>query len=657
MKATFAENVGAKREISTKGVGFPYRLRWLAVLAPTLTLLVLDVGLRGRALLQFRWLGQDGNSIADKLRGAHALAYSFSLFHGALLWGSLLVLASCRRRRLRRLSSVGFIALFATSLGVQAAFFTRWHTYLTRDATELSAYPVWAVLGSHRGQPGRLWPVVVGLAIASLLVLFARRLVRPNRRVRQRASAVLGVSLVAALLVPVSYRDFQATAPDLLWLNAAARAASGPEAERRGMSSVQLRSPRALPTLDRAPTRPRNVVLLLQESQRADVTCIGYDRDCKLATQATNRVVPQRLALENVRSNASVTTIAMGVLLTGLPPTAPAAEMRSAPNLFEYAHAAGYDTAYFTSQHLMFANMWLAVQDIPSGKLALASHLDATPDMFTGASDAALARKVQAEWNSLTEPFFAVVHFSNIHAPRRSFAEVGPFLPASQDKGNKEHYFNNYKNSVYESDNAVAELIRSIQATPAGSRTVLLYTSDHGESVSEHGQGCDHGCSLFEEDIRVAAWVDAPEGTLSASEQKSLELARSEYVFHLDFAPTMLDLLGLWDLPSLAEERQRMPGSPLTRPAVRDAVIPLSNVAHYWERGLPSYGLMRRNHKLIGRHRDPGYACYDIALDPDEKNPISGNCDGLLSLAGALYQVPPCEFDRLENYPQWGHQQ
>ena len=632
----------------------PYRLRWLGVLAPTLTLLAVDVLLRGQTILEFRWLGPSGSSLGDKLRGAHALAYSISLLHGALLWGSLLILASSRRGRVRRLSRICFVALFATVLGVQVAFHTRWQTYLTRDATELSAHPFWAVLGSHRGQPGRLWPVVIGLVVATLMVLLARRLVRPSRRVRQRASAILALSLVAALLVPVSYRDYQATAPDLLWLNAAARAASGPEAERRGMSSVQLRTPRALPELSPVPPRQRNIVLLLQESQRADVSCIAYEPNCELATQATNRVVPRRLPLENVRSNASVTTIGMGVLLTGLPPTAPAAETATAPNLFEYAHSAGYDTAYFTSQHLMFANMWLAVQDIPSGKLVLASHLDPKPDMFTGASDSALAQRVQTEWDSLREPFFVVVHFSNIHAPRRSFAKVGPFLPASQDKADKKSYFNNYKNSVYESDTAVAELIRGIQATPAGSRTVLLYTSDHGESVSEHGQGCDHGCSLFEEDIRVAAWVDAPEGTLSPSEQRNLELARTDYVFHLDFAPTMLDLMGLWDLPSLVDERRRMPGSPLTRPADRDTVVPVSNVAHYWERGLPSYGLMRRNYKLIGRHRDPGYACYDVALDPLETSPMSGDCGGLRSIAQELYQVPPSEFDRLEHYPQWG---
>ncbi len=623
------------------------------MLAPTLTLLALDVLLRGRAILEFRWFA-NANSVVERLRGAHALSYSLSLLHSALLWGSLLTLASSRRGSLRHVSGIGFVALFATLYGAQLAFHTRWHTYLTRDATELSAHPLWAVLGSHRGQPGRLWPVVLGLAIATLTVAVARKFVRPNRRARRRAAVTLGVSLIGALLIPVSYRDHQATSPDLLWLNAAARAASGPEAERSGMSSVQLRAPRVVPALDPAPARQRNVVLLLQESQRADVTCIAYNPNCKLATQATNLAVPQRLPLENVRSNASVTTIGMGVLLTGLPPTAPAAQIAGAPNLFEYAHAAGYDTAYFTSQHLIFANMWLAVQDIPSGRLLLASHLDPSPDMFTGASDAALSQRVQQELQSLQEPFFAVVHFSNVHAPRRSFAEVGPFLPASDSKENKEAYFNNYKSSVYESDTAVAELIRSIQRTPAGARTVLLYTSDHGESISEHGQGCDHGCSLFEEDVRVPAWVDAPLGTLSASEQESLEAARNEYVFHLDFAPTVLDLLGLWDLPALANERRNMPGSPLTRPAPRDTVVPLSNVAHYWERGLPSFGLMRRNHKLIGRHRDPGYACYDLASDPLETSPTSDDCGGLLEMAKGLYHVAPSDFDRLQNHPQWG---
>ena len=44
--------------------------------------------------------------------------------------------------------------------------------------------------------------------------------------------------------------------------------------------------------------------------------------------------------------------------------------------IFEYARAAGYHTAYWTSQHLMFGNARLYVQDLPLDRFACATTLD-----------------------------------------------------------------------------------------------------------------------------------------------------------------------------------------------------------------------------------------------------------------------------------------
>lgn len=629
-------------------------LRRLLLVAPTLGVLTLDLGLRGARVAKFQTHTAGARTLAEALHGAHALAYATSFLHGALVWGSLLLLVATRRRSLRLGATLAFVTLFTIALGVQASFRARWGLYLTRDGTELSDHPLWAVLGSLRPSLALALPFAAALAFALACVLAARRALRPTRRARWLASAILPLALGAALLVPVSYRDHQATAPDLLWFSAASFALRGPEAERAGRSSPQLRAPASLPRLTASPERPRNVVLLLEESQRADVSCVTYDPDCDRATPTTNALLPARLPLEGLRANASVTTIAMGVLFTGLAPTASRAELERAPNLFEYAHAAGYDTAYFTSQHLMFANMWLLVEGVPSGRVVLGTNLDPEADMFVGADDQSLSRRVIAEWGALQEPFFVVVHYSNNHAPRPSREGDGPFRPAAAGKEDRAAYTNAYKNAVYRSDLAVGELVRFVRDSPVGARTVLLYTSDHGEAMAEHDQGCDHGCSLFDEDIRVPGWVDAPEGTLSEAERESLVGARTERVFHLDLAPTMLDLLGLWDALEIADHRRLMPGSPLTRATRGSEAVPLSNVSHLWERALPSWGLMQGSLKLIGRQRDASYQCFDVTRDPTETQPLDGDCGGLVPIAERLYGPPPSQVDKLAQHPGWG---
>jgi arylsulfatase A-like enzyme len=392
----------------------------------------------------------------------------------------------------------------------------------------------------------------------------------------------------------------------------------------------------------------------LQESLRADVTCIEYDPACALATRATNAAAPERLPLVNVRANGSATAVAMAVLFTGLDPTAPKARLLEAPTMWEYAHAAGYDTAYFGSQHLMFANMWLWVEGVPSGRITLGTHLDTQADMFSGADDRMLSRSVAAALPALREPFFAVVHYANVHTPRRWDPEPGPFSPARQDKADRGEYFNGYKNAVHRSDSAVAELLRALRASPAGPRTVVVFTADHGEAMWEHGQGCDHGCTLFDEETRVPAWIDAPEGTLSPAERAAAAAARGAHLFHVDIAATLLDLLGVWDAPALAPFRRRMLGQPITRPEREERTIPMSNVSHVWERGVPSYGLMRGRLKLAGRHREPGFSCFDVEADPEEAKSLPDACADLKRAAAEVYGRPPSDFDRLVFHPEWG---
>lgn len=637
-------------------------LKRLALLAPVVAIVAIDILMRGSMLASFRFYAQDAATLIDTFRGAHALAYLFSIVVSASVWGLLLALACASSgpdkqmqwRFLRHAAAAVFIVLFTLSVGVEIAFRLAFGTYLSRDATELSTHPLRAALGSLRANATNVLCIGAILVLALLLLHLARRFVRVSGQTQTIIRRLAPFILLGLWFMPVSYRQYHASTPDLLWLNAVFVMLRNTPERALAERSMQLRSPPKLDSLHAAPARPRNVVLILQESVRTDVVCIEYDRSCKLATKPTNDAVPKRIPFLEARANGSSTAIAMAVLFTGLDPTTPQDRYLSAPTLWELAHAAGYDTAYLSSQHLMFANMWLWTMDVPSRNIVFATHLDPLADMFTGASDDKLAEYVKGFLPKLREPFFLVIHPSSIHTPRRGQSIEGPFVPASESKSDRTAHINGYKNAVLKSDLAIADMLGAIHDAPFGPRTVVVYTSDHGESFWEHGQGCEHGCSVFDEEIRIPTWIDAPPNTLTDDESTALHAAKTTRLFHVDVAATLIDLLGLWDAPGLSPYRRFMIGQPLTRGGREERIIPVSNVSHVWERGLPSYGLMQGTKKLAGMHRDGVFSCWDTQEDPNETRDVVDSCGDLLQRANQLYGRPPGQFDKLVLHPEWG---
>jgi arylsulfatase A-like enzyme len=375
-----------------------------------------------------------------------------------------------------------------------------------------------------------------------------------------------------------------------------------------------------LPALSAQPAKNRNVLLVLTESVRFDSVCVEHAEGCKL-TPFTDRVAEGRLPLLEVRSSASTTAISFSVLLSGLLPTETTEAIRSAPTLFDYAHAAGYDTAYWSSQVAMFTSSRAFFAALPLSRKCVGADLAAPPD-DAGADDALVTQRAKRELGMLREPWFAVVHYANTHFPYRVHGDE-PFQPATESKAPEENarFKNHYQNAVYAQDRTIAELISSLRASAAGPRTVVLFTSDHGEAFREHGQ-LGHTTSLFEEEIHVPAWVDAPAAALSDAEREALTAAKHAPAWHLDFAPTILDLLGLSDLPALGAFRARMVGTSLLRHDRTLAVLPLTNCTDTWGCGFRNWGAIKRSLKLEAREFDFDWHCYNLAIDPGERHDL-----------------------------------
>jgi arylsulfatase A-like enzyme len=341
-----------------------------------------------------------------------------------------------------------------------------------------------------------------------------------------------------------------------------------------------------------------------------------------------------------MRAMDSSTAISLAVLWAGVRPIESREVLHEWPLIFDYARTLGYDTAYWTSQHMLFGNVRLWVKNLGVNHMVTATELDPASDLDLGAPEKYLAEYAVQNVAKLKEPFLAVVQLSNVHYPYyldRSLPT--PFQPWTTSKapGDNAHFKNFYQNSVYQQDLHLARLISAFRSSPAGKNTVIVYTSDHAEAFREHGQ-MGHTFSVYDEEIHVPAWIDAPPGTLTPAEEQNLRAKRDAFVFHVDVVPTVLDLMGVPDDPGLAKYRAKTPGHSLLRPELTTEIMPLTNCSELWSCAFQNWGAMQGSRKLEARSWDQGWNCYDVEDDPleQERLPLE-QCDDLLKFAMKTY--------------------
>jgi hypothetical protein len=618
---------------------------WLALLTPGLCSAAADLLRRPALIARF-----------DRL---HALGYAASLLLAAAVWAALLRAACDARPRLRRAGGVIFVVFFTVAEGVESATYALHHAYFSLDSAHYVASPLWIILGSLPPS-ARVAAHAAGALLTAVALLALARRALPRRAHRRPILLLFPLPLIVCSgALPASYAYAQASAPEHIYFQAVSWALGN--RVRRAvehdtlLARVQRRAPPPLPALHAKPARPRNVLFILQEALRADMTCSAFDPACSEANQATNALLPDRLPLLALRSNGSSTIVSFAAIFSGLDPVEPSSRLHAAPLLWEYAHAAGIHGAFWTSQHPMFGNYRLFWQDLPLAAGCSGAELDPLADLLAGPSDELLTDRVIRDWDALPEPFFAVAQYSNIHFPRVFDPRRAPFQPSDPFQ-REEPWRNHYRNVAYLSDLAVARLVEHARRGERGARTVIVFSSDHGEALDEHGNENFHAASVYDEEIRVPFWIDAPPGTLADAELAEFRARREEPLFQLDLGPTFLDLLGLWDEPALAPFRAAMPGRPFTRAERRRGPVPLTNVSWIWEYWKPNWGMMDWPRKVLAGPEDTAFRCFDLEADPAEKDDLGeAACAPLVAAARARYGMLPIELrDHLRDAPRWG---
>ncbi len=631
-RSSFTSLAGIAGRVAPKGFGVRTRAkgqRWLAralLFSPPLAIAACDAARRAS------WLA---HMARDDLR-----SYVASLVMASALWASVVCIATRRAGSGRWIGRALLLVLSVLAVGGQLYTFDRYQAYLNHRAVLVGTSMMPSV-----GQ--QLWtdrltfaqailPVVIA---AALLPWLARRLAPARPRGSSLARDVAVVAVLAMAFSAPGRSENQAATPDVLYVAAIGQLARAHWDHNETVERVHPgpRSPTPVPALQAAPKRPRNVLLLLTESVRASSTCVAYTSDCPW-TPFSNAAAPSRLPLGQMRAVDSTTAISLGVMWSGLAPTESRAALHSAPLLWEYAHAAGLATAYWTSQNLLFGNSGEWMRGLPLTKSVTATQLDPDADLDTGADDGKVVDRALAEMSDLREPFVGVVHLANTHFPYAIDDDDAPFQPQSDatGPGYEREILNRYRDGIWKQDRAIGRFLRELRKTPAGAHTVVMFLSDHGEQMHEKG-AVGHTGTLYDQEIHIPAWIDAPPATLDADEEQSLRALADRPVTTLDVLPTLLDLAGLWDEPALVRFRAAMPGTSLLRGGTPvDRALVMTNCTELWQCAFKNWGAIRGSRKLIAHQYDAAWSCFDAASDPEEKNDLGeAACGDLLPLAEA----------------------
>jgi choline-sulfatase len=351
--------------------------------------------------------------------------------------------------------------------------------------------------------------------------------------------------------------------------------------------------------------RARNLVLVTIDTLRPDrLGCYGYS---KIETPNLDRLAREGTLFENAVSQVPLTPPSHASIFTATYP--PVHKVRDTGGfvlepenltLAEVLQQQGWDTAAFVGSAVLkksfgFAQGFSVYDDqMPS------------PDPGGMASEYPERRAAQVVDRAIGwlgpqsgKPFFLWVHVFDPHAP---YDPPSPF---------REKYSGRlYDGEVAYTDQQLGRLFDTI-AKKSPDDTLIAVLSDHGESLSEHGE-FTHGVFLYDSTLRILFMMSGP------GVPKNLRVKQQART--IDLAPTVLGLLG-------RKVPQQMQGSSLA-PAFAAKDLPA--VYSYAETLFPKLNMGWSELRALRTSRwkyisAPKPELYDLLADPAETSNVIAN--------------------------------
>ncbi|MBK6406692.1 MAG: sulfatase-like hydrolase/transferase [Holophagales bacterium] len=282
----------------------------------------------------------------------------------------------------------------------------------------------------------------------------------------------------------------------------------------------------------RFPNAP--VVLICVDTLRSDrLPMYGY---AKVATPAFDALRKDAVLFEHAYSHVPLTLPAHASLFTGLEPGGHGVLDNSGyrlaasdPTLAALLKGAGYATGGAISAAVLASPSGISRGfDFYEERVEARGAVSMLDFVERPGGDTAALLLGWVRQNS-ARPFFAFLHTYEPHAP---YLAPEPF---------RSRYADPYDAEVAASDAIVGEFLEGLRKDGLYDRALILFLSDHGEGLGDHGEQ-QHGIFLYRESIQVPLLVKLPGRALAGS-------SVAAPVQLTDVFTTIGDVLGLADFP------------------------------------------------------------------------------------------------------------
>ncbi|MEZ4763768.1 MAG: sulfatase-like hydrolase/transferase [Calditrichia bacterium] len=210
------------------------------------------------------------------------------------------------------------------------------------------------------------------------------------------------------------------------------------------------------------------------------------------------------------------------------------------------------------------------------------------------------------------KPFLGVVHTNCNHYPYFSQQPSGSLL-------------DRYNQSIQFLDNQFDEIIKQLLESELLDKTIIIFTSDHGEAFGEHNY-FGHLRTFYEEESGIPFWIYIPQALQKYYGEK-IETLRTNTklnISNVDLVPTVIDLLKVPKIPEVI--RNNFLGNSLLNPFDPNRYIFMLNnneVSNY--KIFLSLGVISGDYKYMLIKKGSAFreVTFNIRLDQDEINNLT----------------------------------
>jgi len=353
------------------------------------------------------------------------------------------------------------------------------------------------------------------------------------------------------------------------------------------------------------PATDANAILITVDTLRADhLGPYGYNR---VRTPAISHLSADGVLFEHDISQVPLTLPSHCSMLTGMWPIAVRVRDQAGftlapdrPTLATVLKRAEFETAAFVGSSILNAGTGLGRGFDTYTGVAPGSSGTPNVDDLERPGDRVIADALRWIEKPSRRRFFVWIHLFDPHTP---YAAPEP-------------YRTQYASAPYDGeiafvDSVIGQLTRELTAKGLYDKTLIVFTSDHGEGLGDHGEDT-HGLFLYDSTVHVPLIVKFP-----GSRWKGRVVG--DQVRGIDVAPTILDVLGV-------AQPAQMQGESLRKRAAgeRNGAVPVAFSETYypyyhfgWS---PLISIRTGQYKYI---RAPKPELYDLSADPSERNNVA----------------------------------